>query len=80
MKSSTSVINTGVPQGTALAPTLFTIYNDSCRGSFANIPIIKYADDTSIQGLIKTDEDVYNSFITINNCVNWYDQQFWSLM
>ena len=79
LKSSTSVINTGVPQGTVLAPTLFTIYTDSCRGSFANIPIIKYADDTSIQGLIKTDEDVDNYFSTINNFVDWCDRHFLKL-
>ena len=41
-----------------------------CRGSFNNIPMIKYADDTSIQGLIKTDKDVDNYFMTVNNFVN----------
>ena len=58
--SSTIVTNTGAPQGTVLAPVLFSIYTDSCRGSFDNIPIIKYADDTSIQALIKNDNDVLN--------------------
>ena len=51
--SSVATINTGVPQGTVLAPTLFTIYTDACRSCFQNIPILKYADDTSIQALIK---------------------------
>ena len=39
----------------------------------------KYADDTSIQGLIKTDEDVDNYFITLNNFVNWCDRHFLKL-
>ena len=38
---------------TVPAPTLFTIYTEACRSCFQNIPILKYADDTSIQALIK---------------------------
>ena len=76
LKSSTPVINTGVSQGIVLAPTLFTIYIDSCRGSFANIPIIKYADGTSIHGLIKTDEDVEISLLLLTTFVNWCDRHF----
>ena len=54
IKSSVATINTAVPKGTILAPTLFTIYTDACRSNcFQNIPILKYADDTSIQALIK---------------------------
>ena len=78
-KSSISVINTGVPQGTVLAPTLFTIYTDSCRSLFDNIPILKYADDTAIQALIRNKEDVDNYFLTINNFTKWCEDHFLKL-
>ena len=77
--SSTIVTNTGAPQGTVLAPVLFSIYTDSCRGSFDNIPIIKYADDTSIQALIKNDNDVLNYYSEINMFVDWCKEHFLEL-
>jgi len=77
--SSTIVTNTGAPQGTVLAPVLFSIYTDSCRGSFDNIPIIKYADDTSIQALIKNDNDVLNYYSEINMFVDWCKELFLEL-
>jgi len=61
-QSSELVTNTGAPQGTVLAPILFSIYTNSCVQTFENIPIIKYADDTSIQALIKSTDDVSNYF------------------
>ena len=70
--------NTRAPQGTVLAPVLFSIYTDSCRGSFENIPIIKYADDTSIHALIKND-DVLNYYSEINMCVDWCKEHFLEL-
>ena len=77
--SSVATINTGLPQGTVLAPTLFTIYTDACRSCFQNIPILKYADDTSIQALIKNELDLDNYFTTINNFVNWCNIHFLKL-
>ena len=79
LKSSMSIINTGVPQGTVLAPTLFTIYTNSCRSNIDNIPIIKYADDTSIQALIKNDQDLSNYFSCIHNFVEWCNNHFLKL-
>ena len=68
-----------MPQGTVLAPTLFTIYTDACHSCFQNIPILKYADNTSIQALIKNQLDLDNYFITINNFVNWCKIHFLKL-
>ena len=74
--SSTIITNTGAPQETVLAPILFSIYTNDCTSSFLNIPIIKYADDTSIQALIKTDNDLLNYKKEVLNFVNWCDDHF----
>ena len=50
-----------------------------CRSCFQNIPILKYADDTSIQALIKNELDLDNYFTTINNFVNWCNIHFLKL-
>ena len=63
-RSEIIVTNTGAPQGTVLAPVLFTIYTNDCRSLHDNTPMIKYADDTAIQALIKR----------MNDLQNYYDQ------
>ena len=75
-ESSELITNTGAPQGTVLAPILFSVYTNSCVQNFQNIPIIKYADDTSIQALIKTTDDVANYFSEVNRFVEWCDSHF----
>ena len=44
--------STGAPQGTVLAPFLFSMYTSS-----ASCPLVKFADDTSMVGLITNDYD-----------------------
>jgi hypothetical protein len=49
--------NTGAPQGTVLAPFLFTLYTSDCRSIEPSCPLIKFADDTALIGLITDDDD-----------------------
>ena len=74
--SSVLITNTGAPQGTVLAPMLFSIYTNSCSKVFDNIPIIKYADDTSIQALIKCPSDLSNYFSEVTRFCNWCENHF----
>ena len=74
--SNLLITNTGAPQGTVLAPVLFSIYTNDCTTIFNNIPIIKYADDTSIQALISNDSDLSNYYAEIDRFVNWCDSHY----
>ena len=56
LKSNTLYSNTGVPQGTVLAPLLFSLYTSDCRSSNESCSIVKYADDTVLIGLISDDD------------------------
>lgn len=48
--SSTLVLNTGMPQGRVLSPTLFIIFTHNCTPNHASDNIVKFADDTTVVG------------------------------
>ena len=56
LKSDTLYSNTGVSQGTVLAPLLFSLYTSDCRSSNESCSIVKYADDTVLIGLASDDK------------------------
>ena len=53
------ITNTGAPQGCVLSPVLYTIYTNDFKLSTPDICLIKFADDSTIQGLINESEDTY---------------------
>ncbi|KAI5100825.1 immunoglobulin kappa variable 6-21 [Silurus meridionalis] len=58
--SSTTTLSTGAPQGCVLSPLLFTLLTHDCVAMHSSNHIIKYADDTTVVGLIrKNDESAY---------------------
>ncbi len=62
--SSTRTLSTGSPQGCVLSPILYSLYTHDCRPVHYQNNIIKYADDTTIVGLItKGDEAAYRNEI-----------------
>ena len=73
--SSIMTTNTGAPQGTVLSPFLFSVYTSDCVINAPSCPLVRYADDTSLSGLISNnDESSYRSAIT--SFVNWCDQNY----
>ena len=67
MKSNVIITNTGAPQGAVLSPFLFTAYTNECNILETNRNcLIKFADDTTIQGLIQENETEYRK------CVSWF--------
>ena len=73
-KSNKLILNVGAPQGTCISPALFNIYTDDCRSQYDIINILKFADDTAIQCLLKentykTELELYKN--QISHFVSW---------
>jgi hypothetical protein len=54
--SATLILNTGSPQGCVLRPLLYSLFTHDCMARHNSNTIIKFADDTTVVGLI-TDND-----------------------
>ena len=70
--SKTIVLNTGAPQGCVLSPILYSLFTNDCRSCNDSVKIVKFADDTTITGLISnSDESTYQQ--QINDLILWCD-------
>ena len=54
--SNRLILNTGAPQGCMLSPLLYSLFTHDCTARHDSNTIIKFADDTTVVGLI-TDND-----------------------
>ena len=67
-------INTRAPQGCVLSPILCSIYINDYRSHKNNTILIKFADDSTIQGLLCDSEDCY--FEEVKCFVGWCEKNF----
>ena len=67
-------LNTGAPQGCVLSPTLYTMYTNDFKVASSDTKMLKFADDTAIQGLMSTSDDSY--FMEIAKFVQWCKVNF----
>ncbi len=60
LTSRTLTISTGAPQGCVLSPLFFSLYTNDCTSKDPSVKLLKFADDTTVIGLIKDgDESAY---------------------
>ncbi|KAK1804795.1 hypothetical protein P4O66_003640 [Electrophorus voltai] len=68
--SNTTTLSTGAPQGSVISPLLFTLLTHDCAAMHSSNHIIKFADDTTVVGLINKDnESAYRE--GVRELVSW---------
>ena len=68
--SDTLILSTGVPQGCVLSPLLFTLLTHDCKPIFSTNHIVKFADDTTVVGLISNNDET-NYRKEVNQLALW---------
>ena len=70
--SGSVTLNTGAPQGCVLSPFLFVLFTNDCVSHDPSVNVIKFSDDTTIEGLIQDDnEEKYRD--EVRRLVGWCD-------
>jgi hypothetical protein len=55
--STPPILNTGAPQGCVFSPLLYSLFIHDCVAMHTSNSIIKFADDTTVVGLITNNDE-----------------------
>ena len=69
LTSSELILSTGAPQGCCLSPLLYSLMTSDCAAFHSDCSIYKFADDTTVAGLIGTSESDYRH--QVDDLVMW---------
>ncbi len=76
--SSPLILNTGAPQDCVLSPLLYSLYTHDCTATHSSNVIVKFADDTTVIGLITdNDETAYRE--EVSTLTKWCQENHLSL-
>ncbi len=76
--SSPLILNTGATQGCVLSPLLYSLYTHDCTATHSSNVIVKFADDTTVIGLITdNDETAYRE--EVSTLTKWCQENHLSL-
>ncbi len=76
--SSPLILNTGAPQGCVPSPLLYSLYTHDCTATHSSNVIVKFADDTTVIGLITdNDETAYRE--EVSTLTKWCQENHLSL-
>ncbi len=67
--SSTTTLSTGAPQGCVLSSLHFMLLSHDCTAKFSSNHVIKFADDTSVVGLISNNDEMHSWHSWLNGVV-----------
>ncbi len=76
--SSPLTLNTGAPQGCVLSTLLYSLYTHDCTATHSSNVIVKFADDTTVIGLI-TDNDEMAYREEVSTLTKWCQENHLSL-
>ncbi len=76
--SSPLTLNTGAPQGCVVSPLLYSLYTHDCTATHSSNVIVKFADDTTVIGLI-TDNDETAYRAEVSTLTKWCQENHLSL-
>ena len=77
-RSAMLILNTGPPQVCLHSPLLYSLFTHDCMARHASNTIIKFADDTTVAGLI-TDNNKTDYREEVRDVAVWFQDNILSL-